>query len=139
MNGMKLALAKISVVFGIVLLQVLFAQGGVFLAFKACALSGSPVMWGMDWGITVRYYFVVFAVICFAANILVLFSRRKQINNAGSLLLFAGLLLLLIAPAGIYPYRVALVAGISLIAYVSGLRLVIREREKIQKNELTGK
>lgn len=138
MNGMKLALAKISVVLGIVLLQVLFAQGGVFWVFKSSALSGSPVIWGMDWKITARYYFVVFAAICFAANILVLFSRRKQINNAGSLLLFAGLLLLLAAPAGIYPYRVALVAGISLIAYVSGLRLVIKEREKILR-KLTGK
>lgn len=55
-------------------------------------------------------------------------------NNAGSLLLFTGLLLFLAAPAMVYPYWVALVAGISLVAYVSGLRLVIKERGKIPGN-----
>ena len=131
---MKLILAKIAVALGVVLLQCLFAIGGVFLAFKAYALNGSPVMWGIDWGLTVRFYFTVFAAVCFAANILVLFSPRKQVNNAGSLLLFTGLLLFLAAPAMVYPYRVALVAGISLVAYVSGLRLVIKERGKIPNN-----
>ncbi len=135
---MKMVLAKILVASGVVLLQSLLVQGGVFLAFKVYELKGSPVMWGMDWGITVHYYFIVFLAVCFAANILVLFSPFKRVNNTGSLLLFMGLLLFLAAPAMVYPYRVALVAGMSLIAYVTGLRLVGKEREKIQ-NKLAGK
>lgn len=135
---MKWILAKIAVALGVASLQTLFVQGGVFLAFKAYALNGSPVKWGLGWGLTLSYYFAVFVAVCFAANLLVLFSPRKQVNNAGSVLLFAGLLLFLAAPAQIYPYRVACVAGISLIAYVSGLRLVIKERRKIQ-SRLAGK
>lgn len=129
---MKLVLAKISVALGVVLLQSLFVQLGVWLAFKAFYLSKTPVMWGMDWGMSVQYYFAVFVAVCFAANILVLFSVRKRVNSAGSWLLFIGLLLFLAAPAMVFPYRAALVAGISLIAYVSGLRLITKEREKIQ-------
>lgn len=135
---MKWILAKIAVALGVALLQTLFVQGGVFLAFKAYALNGSPVKWGLGWGLTLSYYFAIFVAVCFAANLLVLFSPRKQVNNAGSVLLFAGLLLFLAAPAQMYPYRVACVAGISLIAYVSGLRLVIKERRKIQ-SRLAGK
>lgn len=135
---MKWILAKISVALGVVLLQTLFVKGGVFLAFRACALNGSPVKWSVDWGLTLQYYFAVFVAVCFAANLLVLLSPRKQVNNAGSVLLFFGLLLFFASPAQVYPYRVACVAGISLIAYVSGLRLVIKERRKIQ-SKLAGK
>lgn len=130
---MKSVLAKIAVASGMALLQVLFAQGAVFLAFRAYAVSASPVTWGIAWGLTVQYYFAIFAAICFAANVLVLFSPFKRVNHAGSLLLFAGLLLFLASPAAVYPFRVALIAGISLIVYVSGLRLVIKECGKIQK------